>query len=214
MVSFFFPMSSQKKLNVVGLIFLPFCRLLHLKKYFCILPAFPSTKTTTIVVAAQQDSVDSSNSETLLDMNDPRLMDAMEIFANMSPEEMMETMNELKGMIGDDPETIAAIQDVMKEIQSMNANDIQNSLKDLVEEDEVRVAMKDALTILKDGQWDTIWEHRNFIRDAVIDSGKISPEDAAKFKTDQTAWEEELKFIWNELQKQAAASSVEAAEEL
>ena len=161
------------------------------------------------MVAAQQDA---SNSEPLLDINDPRLMDAMEIFANMSPEEMEETMKELQGMLGDDPETIDAIQDVMKEIRSMNANDIPNSLKDLVEEDEVRVAMKDALQILKDGQWDTIWEHRNFIRDAVIDSGKISPEDAARFKTDQNAWEEELKFIWNELQKQAAAA--DAAEEL
>ena len=161
------------------------------------------------MVAAQQDA---SNSEPLLDINDPRLMDAMEIFANMSPEEMEETMKELQGMLVDDPETIDAIQDVMKEIRSMNANDIPNSLKDLVEEDEVRVAMKDALQILKDGQWDTIWEHRNFIRDAVIDSGKISPEDAARFKTDQNAWEEELKFIWNELQKQAAAA--DAAEEL
>ena len=141
-------------------------------------------------------------------MNDPRLMDAMEIFANMSPEEMEETMKELQGMLGDDPETIEAIQDVMNEIQTMNNKQdyIQNSLKDLVEEDEVRVAMKDALQILKDGQWDTIWEHRNFIRDAVIDSGKISPEDAAKFTTDQSAWEAELKFIWNELQKQANAA--------
>ena len=142
----------------------------------------------------------------MLDIDDPRLVEAMEMFANMSPEEMMETMKELQGMLGGDAETVEAINQVMKEIQTMDVNDIQHSLKDMVQEDELNVAMYDALQMLKDGQWDTIWEHRNLIRDAVIDSGKISPHDAARFQTDQVAWETELKYIWKELQKQAAAS--------
>ena len=140
-----------------------------------------------------------------IDLNDPRLIEAMEMFGNMSPDEMKETMNELRAMLGDDPKTVEAINQVMNEIQTMDKSQIQGSLQDMVEQDEIRVAMKDALEMLKDGQWDVIWEHRMLIRDAVIDSGKISPDDAAKFKTDDVAWEKELKFIWNELQKQANA---------
>ena len=156
-----------------------------------------TTMTTSVGVVSAADAN--------IDLNDPRLIEAMEMFGNMSPEEMKETMAELRAMLGDDPETIEAINQVMNEISTMDKSQIEGSLKDMVEQDEIRVAMKDALEMLKDGQWDVIWEHRMLIRDAVIDSGKISPDDAAKFKTDDVAWEKELKFIWNELQKQANA---------
>ena len=142
----------------------------------------------------------------LLDMQDPQLLEAIEMFANMSPEEMKETMKELQGMLGDDPETIAAIQEVMSEITNLeNGNTkqqhIHKSLSDMIAQDELAAATKDALEMLRNGQWETIWENRNLIRDAVIESGQISPEDAALFRTDQKAWESELQHIWFQLQK-------------
>ena len=135
---------------------------------------------------------------------DPELLAAMEIFAGMSPEEMEETMAELVEMLGDDPETLAAIKEVMKEIPKMKAADVQSSLQQMVSDDEVAAATAEALKMLQQADWDTIWEKRDVILGAVIQSGKISAEDAAMFKTDNKAWENELRFIWNELQKQAA----------
>ena len=45
---------------------------------------------------------------------------------------------------------------------------------------------------------------QDVILEAVLESGKLSPEDAATYKTDINAWEKELKFIYDELQRQAA----------
>lgn len=139
-----------------------------------------------------------------LDLDDPELLAAMEIFAAMSPDEMKETMQELVELLGDDPETRSAIQELLNEIPKMEASDVRSSLKDMVADDEIAVATQDALKILRKSDWDSIWDKRETILEAVIRSGKISVEDAAKLKSDKAAWEAELKFIWNELQKQAA----------
>ncbi|CAB9518984.1 expressed unknown protein [Seminavis robusta] len=148
------------------------------------------------------------NTKNQLDLeNDPELLAAMEIFAGMSPEEMEETMKELTQMLGDDPETLSAIRDVMKEIPNLKTSDIQSSLKEMVSEDEVAAATQDALKLLGKSNWETIWEKQDLILEAVIQSGQLSANDAALYKSDKDAWEKELRFIWNELQKQAAASS-------
>lgn len=141
--------------------------------------------------------------------NDPELLAAMEIFAGMSPEEMEETMNELKEMLGNDPETLAAINEVMEEMKQMDAADIKSSLEQMVADDEVAKATQDALKLIHKSSWETIWEKQADILDAVIQSGQISAEDAALFKSDQDKWEMELRFIWNELQKQAADNAKE-----
>ena len=141
-----------------------------------------------------------------IDLNDPELLAAMEMFAGMSPEETEETMKELVGMLGDDPETLAAIEEVMKEIPNMKANDVQSSLKQMVSEDEVAAATQDALKLLGKSNWETIWEKQDLILDAVIQSDQINAEDTALFKSDNAAWEKELRFIWNELQKQATTA--------
>lgn len=52
--------------------------------------------------------------------------------------------------------------------------------------------------------WETIWEQRDAILEAVIASGQITAMDAARFRNDRNEWEAELKHIWTELQKEAA----------
>ena len=49
-------------------------------------------------------------------LDDPELLMAIEMFSKMSPDEMEDTMLELKSMFGDDPETLVAIDEVLKEI--------------------------------------------------------------------------------------------------
>lgn len=146
--------------------------------------------------------------------DDPELLAAMEIFAAMSPEEMEETMQELTQMLGDDPETLAAIQEVMDQIPKISASDIQSSLQEMIADDEIAVATQNALKMLHKTDWETIWDKKEDILEAVIQSGQISAEDAALFKSDNEAWEKELKFIWNELQKQAAEAEANGKEEL
>lgn len=142
-----------------------------------------------------------------MDLNDPQLIEAMQMFASMSPEEMEETMKELQEMLGDDPETMAMIKQVAEEIPKMRASGIQSSLKDMIAEDEVQAATNDALKMLEDNDnaWETIWEQRDQILKAVLASGQITPMDAARFESDPKEWEAELKHIWEELQKEAAA---------
>lgn len=145
----------------------------------------------------------------LIDLDDPELMNAMQIFANMNPEEMEATAKQLKEMLGDDPETLAAIDQVLAEIPKIKDGDgedsVKRSLKQMVADDEVAAATHEALKMLQHADaWEQIWEKRDLILDAVIASGQISDEDAIKFKADSGAWENELKFIWGELKKQAA----------
>jgi DUF438 domain-containing protein len=140
-----------------------------------------------------------------VDLDDPELIAAMEIFAGMSPQQMEDTMNELMGIIGDDPEALSAMQDILKELPNMKTADVQSSIEQMVADDEVAKATQDGLELLYANEWETIWEKRDLILDAVIQSGEISVEDAATFKSDKTAWEKELKFIWSELEKKGAA---------
>jgi hypothetical protein len=139
-----------------------------------------------------------------LDIDDAELLEAFHELASMTPEEMEETMKDLTAMLGDDPETLAAVEEVMKEIQNMKVMDIKSAFKDLISEEEVAAATEEALIMLGQSSWEVIWEKNDFILEAVIQSGQMSAEDAAKFKSDKDAWEKELRLIWSELQKQAA----------
>ena len=125
------------------------------------------------------------------------------MLAGMSPEEMDETMKELLDMMGDDPETVAAIKGVFQDLPNMVEKDIQSSLLKMMLNDGVAAATQDALQVLGASDWGTIWNKQGVILEAVIQSGKMSVEDAALFKSDKAAWEKELRFIWNELQTQA-----------
>lgn len=135
-----------------------------------------------------------------MDLNDPELLQAMEIFANMSPDEMEEVLSELKVILGDDPEALEAMREVMEELPAMQAANIQQNLQKMIEQDEVAKATADALDLLRKGEWESIWDRRQEILESVIASGKIDPEDAARFRSDPKEWEAELKHIWSQLQ--------------
>jgi len=77
----------------------------------------------------------------------------------------------------------------------------------MIEEDEIAVATQEALKMLKSGSFEMVWEKRDDILKAVIESGKIDAVDAARFQASPEAWESELKHIWSELMKQADAEA-------
>lgn len=133
--------------------------------------------------------------------DDPELVQAMEIFAGMSPQEMEETVRQLMEVVGNDPETIAELKSILEMIPQIES---ASNLEQMTQDDELAAATEDALRLLGGTNWDAIWEKQEDILKAVLASGQLTPEDAATFKTDQSAWEKELKFIWGELQKQAS----------
>ena len=125
----------------------------------------------------------------------------------MSPEEAQEAFAEVLEMMGedkDDPEMLEAIQEVMREMESMNnGDDVKYRLSSMTMEEEVAQATEVALEMISTSEWDVIYNKREDILDSVIASGKMSAEDAALYKSDAAAWEKELKHIWEELQSQA-----------
>ena len=128
----------------------------------------------------------------------------------MSPEEAEEAFAEVIEMLGedkDDPEMLEAIQEVMREMGSMNSGtDVKARLSSMTLEEEIAEATEMALEMISTSEWEVIYNKREDILDSVIASGKISAEDAALYKSDASAWEEELKYIWDELQTQAKDS--------
>ena len=146
----------------------------------------------------------------LIDLDDPELVEAMEAFALMSPEEAEEAFAEVIEMLGedkDDPEMLEAIQEVMREMESMNSGaDVKARLSSMTLEEEIAEATEMALEMIATSEWEVIYNKREDILDSVIASGKVSAEDAALYKNDAAAWEEELKYIWDELQNQAKDS--------
>ena len=146
----------------------------------------------------------------LIDLDDPELVEAMEAFALMSPEEAEEAFAEVIEMLGedkDDPEMLEAIQEVMREMESMNSGaDVKARLSSMTLEEEIAEATEMALEMISTSEWEVIYNKREDILDSVIASGKISAEDAALYKSDAAIWEEELKYIWDELQSQAKDS--------
>ena len=146
----------------------------------------------------------------LIDLDDPELVEAMEAFALMSPEEAEEAFAEVIEMLGedkDDPEMLEAIQEVMREMESMNSGaDVKARLSSMTLEEEIAEATEMALEMISTSEWEVIYNKRENILDSVIASGKVSAEDAALYKSDAAAWEEELKYIWDELQNQAKDS--------
>ena len=138
---------------------------------------------------------------------DEAVLQAMEIFAGMSPEEMEDTIMELIQMLGDgDPETKAELEVLLNELIPQIKS--ESNLNQMVQDDELAVATNDALRMLKGSNWDEIWAKQDVILEGVLASGHLTAEDAARFRTDEDAWKEELQFIWGQLQKQAAEAEL------
>ena len=145
-------------------------------------------------------------------IDDPELSEAIQMFAGMSPEEMMQTMEELKEILGNnDPAALQEIEEVMLEIAKLDLegdyNGVDtNALKDLMGEDRAAMAMSDTLDMLRnadEGDWNKILENKEQILEVVIQSGVMDEDEVEMFRNDPGAWEEELRFIWEELKNQA-----------
>ncbi len=148
--------------------------------------------------------------------NDPELKQAIQDFANMSPEEMKETILELKEEMKDDPESLAELDRVLNLISKMDAKEMEENIKAIMEEEDVARSMADTLQLLHksgDEAWEKIIKHKDAILDSVIQLGVMSEDEIKLFKSDEAAWEEELKHIWGEM-KAVADADVDARDEL
>jgi hypothetical protein len=144
-----------------------------------------------------------------LDFDDPELQAAIELFAAMSPEEMTRTIEELKDMLGDDPEILREIDEIMAEIAKMDAGELQQNMKDLLDDEMVNMAMDDTLELLQnagESDWEKVLDNKDAILEAVISTGAMSDEEIAIYRAEPDSWEEELRLIWDELKQQAEDS--------
>lgn len=138
---------------------------------------------------------------------DDAVLQALEIFEGMSPEEMEETIVELMQMVGDeDPETKADLQALLDELLPQIKS--TSNLHQMVQDDELAVATQDALKMLKGSSWDEIWAQQEVILEGVLASGHLTAEDAARLRSDEEAWKDELMFIWEQLEHQAAEAEL------
>ncbi len=160
-------------------------------------------------IAVSEANTRETQQEDSIDFSDPELLEAIQTLAHLSPEEMMETIDELKEIFRDDPDTLREIEDIMLEITKLDASEIDKSLKDLAEEEMVAYAMGETLELLKaadENDWQNILDNKDTILETVIASNVMSQEEIEHFVNDPSAWENELQAIWKELKMQAAAS--------
>ena len=134
-----------------------------------------------------------------LSQEDPELYEAMQMFAGMTPEERMETMEELKVVLGDDPDLLKELDTIMEEIANMDPMEMDQSLQDL-QSDVVNDAL-DLLAKADENDWDKVVANQQAILEAVIQNGGMSEEEANMFRNDPDAWQEELRLIFEELKQ-------------
>jgi hypothetical protein len=148
------------------------------------------------VTTAQQQPDGTTNNLNLAD--DPELLAAMEIFMGMSAQEREETIQGLMktGAVGEDPAKQAEMEALIKMLPQL---DDSSSLQRMIQDDEIHKAKESAKEQLKDDTWKSFWANQAEILESVLASGQLSPEDAARFKTDEAAWKEQLVIIWQDL---------------
>lgn len=146
-----------------------------------------------------------------IDLDDPELLEAISMMGDMTADEMEKLMEEVAAMLGDDPDAVAAVNKMMQELPNMQIKGLESAVKDVISEADVEAATNDALKLLGKSKWETIWEKQDLILDAVIESGNINAEDAAKYKSDPVEWEKELRLIWAELQELSRIAEVGSA---
>ena len=141
-------------------------------------------------------------------LNDPEVLAAMEIFMGMAPEERASTIKGLMAAVGDDPQKRAEMELIISKLPALDEETLKNSpagahssLKQMVQDDEFAKARRDARQQLDGTSWEFFVENQAAILDATIQSGQLSPEDAARFKTDEEAWLKQLRVIWEDVAK-------------
>lgn len=141
-------------------------------------------------------------------LNDPEVLAAMEIFMGMAPEERASTIKGLMEAVGDDPQKRAEMELIVSTLPALDEETLKNSpagvhssLKQMIQDDEFAKAKNDARQQLDGVSWEFFVENQAAILDATIQSGQLSAEDAARFKTDDEAWMEQLRVIWEDVAK-------------
>ena len=141
-------------------------------------------------------------------LNDPEVLAAMEIFMGMAPDERASTIKGLMEAVGDDPQKRAEMELIISKLPALDEETLKNSpagvhssLKQMIQDDEFARAQRDARQQLDGVSWEFFVENRAAILDATIQSGQLSAEDAARFKTDDEAWMEQLRVIWEDVAK-------------
>jgi len=139
---------------------------------------------------------------------DPEVLAAMEIFMGMAPEERASTIKGLMEAVGDDPQKRAEMELIISKLPALDEETLKNSpagvhssLKQMIQDDEFAKAQRDARQQLGGVSWEFFVENQAAILDATIQSGQLSAEDAARFKTDDEAWMEQLRVIWEDVAK-------------
>ena len=148
----------------------------------------------------------------ILNFNDAELQEAIQMFADMPTSQMMETINELKEDLKDDPDLIAELDDILHELSLLDEEEIQSNLEGILQEELVANSMLDTLDLLRnadDASWEKILANKDLILESVIQSGIMDDEEIELFKNDAGAWEDELKYIWSELKSQSSTGTDE-----
>ena len=167
---------------------------------------------------------DNENDNPLADLSDEELqkelLDVMEQFALMSDGEMEEAFSEVVDMLGDDdPEMLEAVREIKEALkssdESVESTPLTESMATSIEK-EIAEATDIALELIsKSDDWESIHSKRDGILNSLIATGTVSAEDAALYKSDDGAWEKELRLIWDGLKNLAKeGDNVKAKDEL
>ena len=136
----------------------------------------------------------------VVDIGDEDLLEVMEQFALMSGEERKEAFRDVMDMLGkDDPDMIAAVTEIMNEIDKMDEADASLLVDDII--NSVEKATDTELDMIATSAWELIYDKRGDILDSIIESGHLSAEDAALYKSDDDAWTKVLRADWDGLQE-------------
>lgn len=138
--------------------------------------------------------------ENLKELDSEHLLNAMEIFMKMAPNEREETIKGLMASVGDDPAAKAEMEALIQMLPNLDA---ETNLQQLIEEDEIAKAKREASRQFSQRTWEEVWADQEEILNEVLASGQLRPEDAAVFKTDPEAWKRTLKLMYDDLSKPA-----------
>lgn len=131
-------------------------------------------------------------------VNDLELLNAMELFMGMSADEREDTIQGLLKAVGEDPTKKAEMETL---IQMLPQLDDTSTLQQMIQDDTMAKAKRTARQQLDGTDWESFWAMQEQILEATLASGQISPKDAARFKTDEEAWKDQLRIIFDDLQQ-------------
>lgn len=123
--------------------------------------------------------------EEMEEIDEYDLQEILENFALLPTSEKKAAIAEL---FEDDPDTLKAL------MEQLDAQEQEEEV--FVETVESLGSVLDFLQDSSEGAWERILENKEKLFDDIAKSGIMSDEDSDLFKNDSTAWEDELKRLW------------------